>query len=51
MANVIRTANSDIGKAKAISERRLETMRKYKHERDELMNAFNLLNDFLPQVL
>ena len=34
MANILRTANSDLSKTKAISEKRLESMRKYKFERD-----------------
>lgn len=51
MANILRTANSDLSKTKAISEKRLETMRKYKYERDEMEKAFNMLNSFLPSVL
>ena len=51
MANVLRNANSDLKKTKAISEKRLEAMRKYKYERDEMEKAFNLLNSFFPSVL
>ncbi len=36
MANILRNANSDLNKTKAISEKRLEAMRKYKYERDEM---------------
>ena len=51
MANILRTANNDLNKTKAISEKRLESMRKYKYERDEMEKAFNSLNTFLPSIL
>lgn len=34
MANILRTANNDLNKTKAISEKRLDAMRRYKYERD-----------------
>lgn len=51
MANIIRTANTDLAKSKTISEKRLEAMRKYKYEKDEMEKAYNMLGSFFPSMI
>lgn len=51
MANVVKNSNDTIKKTKAISEKRLEELRKVKEERDNMAMSLKSLQEILPGIL
>ena len=51
MANIVKNSNLEIDKAKAISEKRLEGMRRYKNEKQTYDRFSRSIVDILPRVL